>query len=136
MGELLVEKSDFIATITLNRPERLNAISVPMLAALSEALVDADKDPDVRVVILTGAGRGFCAGLDLQELLYEDFKAHRDAYPWRIWDKPRPDPNIDQRRCQNQVAFFRRHARELPGGNPPGEEGRWPRSGQRARFLA
>ncbi len=67
MGDLLVEKSDFIATITLNRPERLNAISIPMLAALSEALVDADKDPDVRVVILTGAGRGFCAGLDLQD---------------------------------------------------------------------
>jgi enoyl-CoA hydratase/carnithine racemase len=67
MGELLVEKSDFVATITLNRPERLNAISVPMLGALSEALVDADKDPEVRVVILTGAGRGFCAGLDLQD---------------------------------------------------------------------
>jgi enoyl-CoA hydratase/carnithine racemase len=67
MGELLVEKSDHIATITLNRPERLNAISVPMLDALSQALVDADKDPEVRVVILTGAGRGFCAGLDLQD---------------------------------------------------------------------
>jgi len=67
MGELLVEKSDFVATITLNRPERLNAISVPMLGALSEALVDADKDPEVRVVVLTGAGRGFCAGLDLQD---------------------------------------------------------------------
>ena len=67
MGELLVEKSEFVATITLNRPERLNAISNPMLAALSEALVDADKDPEVRVVILTGAGRGFCAGLDLQD---------------------------------------------------------------------
>jgi enoyl-CoA hydratase/carnithine racemase len=67
VGELLVEKSDFIATITLNRPERLNAISVPMLAALSEALVEADKDRDVRVVIITGAGRGFCAGLDLQD---------------------------------------------------------------------
>jgi len=67
MGELLVEKSDFVATITLNRPERLNAISGPMLGALSEALVDADKDPEVRVVVLTGAGRGFCAGLDLQD---------------------------------------------------------------------
>ena len=51
MGELLVEKSDFVATITLNRPERLNAISGPMLGALSEALVDADKDPEVRVVV-------------------------------------------------------------------------------------
>ena len=67
MGELLVEKSDFVATITLNRPERLNAITTSMLSALSEALVDADKDPEVRVVILTGAGRGFCAGLDLRD---------------------------------------------------------------------
>ena len=67
MGELLVEKADHIATITLNRPERLNAISVPMLDALSAALVEADKDPDVRVIIITGAGRGFCAGLDLQD---------------------------------------------------------------------
>lgn len=46
MGELLVEKADFVATITLNRPERLNAIAGPMLGALSEALVDADKDPE------------------------------------------------------------------------------------------
>jgi enoyl-CoA hydratase/carnithine racemase len=67
MGELLVEKSDHVATITLNRPERLNAISISMLNALSEALVDADKDPEVRVVVLTGSGRGFCAGLDLQD---------------------------------------------------------------------
>src|SRR5262249_20079704 len=50
---------------TLNRPERMNAISGPMLAALSERLVEANADRDVRVVILTGAGRGFCAGLDL-----------------------------------------------------------------------
>jgi enoyl-CoA hydratase/carnithine racemase len=51
----------------LNRPERLNAISGPMLTALSESLVECDRDPGVRVIILTGAGRGFCAGLDLQD---------------------------------------------------------------------
>ena len=65
--ELRYEKDGAIATLTLNRPDRLNAITGPMLAALSDALVDADRDPDVRVVILTGAGRGFCAGLDLKE---------------------------------------------------------------------
>ena len=67
MSELLYEKEGAIATLTLNRPERLNAISGPMLDALSERLVEADRDPEVRVIVLTGAGRGFCAGLDLQD---------------------------------------------------------------------
>jgi enoyl-CoA hydratase/carnithine racemase len=65
--ELLVEKQGGIATLTLNRPDRLNAISGPMLADLAEQLVECDRDSEVRVIILTGAGRGFCAGLDLQD---------------------------------------------------------------------
>lgn len=65
---LLYEKADHIATLTLNRPERLNAISRPMLRAFSESLVDADGDPDVRVILITGAGKGFCSGLDLKDL--------------------------------------------------------------------
>jgi enoyl-CoA hydratase/carnithine racemase len=67
MSELLYEKDGPIGTITLNRPERLNAISGPMLAALSERLIEANGDRDVRVLIITGAGRGFCAGLDLKD---------------------------------------------------------------------
>jgi len=67
MSELLVEKKDYIATLTLNRPDRLNAINGPMLDLLSRALVDCDADNDVRVIVITGAGRGFCAGLDLQD---------------------------------------------------------------------
>src|SRR5581483_5140032 len=65
--EVLVETDGAVRTITLNRPDRLNAISGPMLGALSSALVAADRDPEVRVIVLTGAGRGFCAGLDLKE---------------------------------------------------------------------
>jgi enoyl-CoA hydratase/carnithine racemase len=64
-AEVLYEAADGIATITLNRPERMNAISGPMLTALSEYLLKANADPKVRVVILTGAGRAFCVGLDL-----------------------------------------------------------------------
>jgi len=64
-AEVLYETEEGIATITLNRPERMNAISGPMLASLSEFLLKADADPKVRVVILTGAGRAFCVGLDL-----------------------------------------------------------------------
>ncbi|HIG40553.1 MAG: enoyl-CoA hydratase-related protein [bacterium] len=63
--ELLVEQKDKIAIMTLNRPERLNAISRDMLQELSAKMVEADKDPEIRCIILTGAGRGFCAGLDL-----------------------------------------------------------------------
>jgi enoyl-CoA hydratase/carnithine racemase len=67
MSELLYEKDGPIATITLNRPERMNTISGPMLAELSARLLDANADRDVRAIILTGSGRAFCAGLDLQE---------------------------------------------------------------------
>ena len=67
-NDLLYEVSEHVATITLNRPDRLNAISGPMLESFSQAFRDADADRDVRVIILTGAGRGFCAGLDLKDL--------------------------------------------------------------------
>lgn len=63
--ELLVEQDNFVLTITLNRPKRLNAISRDMLDELSSKLAEANRDPDVRCIILTGAGRGFCSGLDL-----------------------------------------------------------------------
>ena len=63
--ELIVEQRGRVAVITLNRPERLNAISRDMLGELSEKVVEANKDPDTRCIVLTGAGRGFCSGLDL-----------------------------------------------------------------------
>lgn len=67
MPDLLYEKRDHVATITLNRPERLNAISFEMLELLTQRLGEADADTDVRAIILTGAGRGFCSGLDLKD---------------------------------------------------------------------
>ena len=63
--EVLYEVADHIATITLNAPQRMNTISRPMLEQLGSALLRADNDPEVRCVILTGAGRAFCAGLDV-----------------------------------------------------------------------
>lgn len=63
--EVLYEVSEGVATLTLNRPDRLNTISGPMLAQLSQLLVKANEDPAVRVIVLTGTGRAFCAGLDL-----------------------------------------------------------------------
>ncbi len=67
MPDILFETVEHVATITLNRPDRLNAISGDMLTNLSERLLEYDRDPSVRVIILTGAGRGFCSGLDLKE---------------------------------------------------------------------
>jgi len=67
MADLEVSKDGAVATLTLNRPDRMNAITGPMLDALSAALVDCDRDPAVRVIVLTGAGRGFCGGLDLKD---------------------------------------------------------------------
>ncbi|MFN8507415.1 MAG: enoyl-CoA hydratase-related protein [Dehalococcoidia bacterium] len=65
--ELLAERDGNILILTFNRPERMNAISGPMLAAFSRVLTEANRDTSVRVVIITGRGRGFCAGLDLVE---------------------------------------------------------------------
>ena len=67
MSDILFEVEHHVATITLNRPDRLNAISGPMLASLAEKLLEYDRAREVRVVVLTGAGRGFCAGLDLKD---------------------------------------------------------------------
>jgi enoyl-CoA hydratase/carnithine racemase len=67
--EVLYEVADHVATITLNRPHRRNAISVRMLQLLSELFSRADDDGDVRVVLLTGAGKGFCSGLDIKDAM-------------------------------------------------------------------
>jgi len=66
--EVVYASENHIATITLNRPQRMNTISRTMLDQLTRLLLKADRDPDVRVVILTGTGRAFCAGLDLTEV--------------------------------------------------------------------
>jgi enoyl-CoA hydratase/carnithine racemase len=67
--EVLYEVADHIATITLNRPHRRNAISVRMLQLLGDLLAQADVDGDVRVILLTGAGKGFCSGLDIKDAM-------------------------------------------------------------------
>jgi len=64
---VLFRKEESIAIITLNRPERLNAITADLLHGLIKHLQTAKADPDVASVILTGAGRAFCAGEDLKE---------------------------------------------------------------------
>jgi 2-(1,2-epoxy-1,2-dihydrophenyl)acetyl-CoA isomerase len=66
--DLLEQVKDGVAVLTLNRPDRLNAMSRPMLDALLEALPRLAEDPAVGVVVLAGAGRGFCAGGDVKAM--------------------------------------------------------------------
>ena len=72
MPDLRVDVSDAIATFTFDRPDALNSLTVPLKEELIKAFRGVAKDPAVRVVILTGAGRAFCAGQDLRERLEPD----------------------------------------------------------------
>jgi enoyl-CoA hydratase len=102
---ILVDKVDRIATITLNRPERLNAINETMRGELIAALDDLEVDKAIHVVVLKGAGRAFCSGSDVhdagvpdsgQELhpgdTYFDWTRAQRAqrFLYKIWDLPKP----------------------------------------------
>lgn len=65
--QILYEVEDGILTLTLNRPEKLNAFTAKMLEEMVDALDHADMDDEVRSIIITGSGRGFCAGADLSD---------------------------------------------------------------------
>lgn len=85
---LLYESADRVATITLNRPERLNAIDDVMPGELRRAVERADADADVHVIVLRGAGKGFCGGYDLARYAESEGEAHgTQDMPW--------DPTLD-----------------------------------------
>ncbi len=67
-SEIIYEVADPVATITMNRPDRLNAFTTRMLAEIRHALAEAEKDSRVVGIVLTGAGRGFCSGMDMDAL--------------------------------------------------------------------
>jgi enoyl-CoA hydratase len=80
---ILYERDGAIATITLNRPERLNTIVPPLPDELEQAVIAANRDPEARVIVLRGAGRAFCAGFDFSG----DFASYQDAlYTEGAWD--------------------------------------------------
>jgi 2-(1,2-epoxy-1,2-dihydrophenyl)acetyl-CoA isomerase len=76
---ILIERHPGYRQITLNRPDRLNALTAEMGAALLAALGEAEADRDCRAILLTGAGRGFCAGQDLSQV-GSDLKSLLDGY--------------------------------------------------------
>jgi enoyl-CoA hydratase len=84
---ILYRKQETIVTITLNRPERLNTIVPPMPDEIERAVGEANRDPEVRVIVLRGAGRAFCAGFDFAD----DFKHYRDL----LYSDGRWDPGKD-----------------------------------------
>src|SRR6267143_1705333 len=98
---LLYEVKDAIATLTLNRPERLNALGDTLRDDLYDAIVRASDDPEVRAIILTGAGKGFCAGGDVKAMheareagreraLIDKIAPLRDRVVLAMRDAPKP----------------------------------------------
>jgi enoyl-CoA hydratase/carnithine racemase len=77
---LLVEGEGELATLTLNRPEQRNALSVDLMSEAMDALEELRAHRDVRVVILAGAGPAFCAGHDLSEMVGLDLKRYREVF--------------------------------------------------------
>jgi 2-(1,2-epoxy-1,2-dihydrophenyl)acetyl-CoA isomerase len=96
MGDLRLEVDDGIATITLDRPDALNALTVPLKEELLGAFKSVARDRAVRAVVLTGAGRAFCAGQDLKERLQPD------AAPLAVELRERYNPIIRQMRTLDQ----------------------------------
>ncbi|MCK5837079.1 MAG: enoyl-CoA hydratase/isomerase family protein [Desulfobacula sp.] len=78
--QVIIETGEnHVATLTLNRPESMNTFSTQMAVELNQALVELDFDPLVRVILLKGSGRAFCAGIDVTEL------AGKTAIEYREW---------------------------------------------------
>ena len=78
---ILVQHEDDVTTLTLNRPEKLNAMDPPMVVALMETLRAVDAYPETKVIVLTGAGRGFCAGGDITSFgSSPDHRVHRRGW--------------------------------------------------------
>lgn len=83
---VVYDAADGVATITLNRPEKMNAWNARLSAELGEAMATADEDDGVRAVVVTGAGRAFCAGADLSggEFGGGETPRYRECWPYQV----------------------------------------------------
>src|SRR5437588_2499062 len=98
MAEVLYEVQERVARLTLNRPERGNGITPELLAALEQGVERADGDPAVHVLLLQGAGKGFCGGYDLVWSAEQQLPNHDPAEPW--------DPMLDYAGMSRNVRAF------------------------------
>ena len=89
--------NDFVAEITLNRPEQLNTFNTPLAAELVQALQEADAQTNVRVIILKGAGKAFCAGIDVNEL------SGKSAMEYKAWIEHMEKPLVTISRMSKPV---------------------------------
>jgi 2-(1,2-epoxy-1,2-dihydrophenyl)acetyl-CoA isomerase len=97
---LLIDRTDGVVTLTLNRPESLNSLDIPLKEALREALSELDRDRTCRAVVLTGAGKAFCVGQDLREHAeileagtsgsLDTVRAHFNPIAQRLANLPKP----------------------------------------------
>ncbi len=94
---------DRVATITLNRPERLNAINDEMPGEIRSAVEAANRDDDVHVIVLAGAGRAFCAGYDLKEYAEKPNNPLTQTMPW----DPMIDFDLMYRNTQDFMSLWR-----------------------------
>lgn len=101
---LLYAAADRVATITLNRPERLNAINQAMPGEIRRAVERAEDDPDVHVIVVRGAGKGFCGGYDLKE--YAEAEGEIPGSQDMPWD-PMVDFAMMERNTQDFMSLWR-----------------------------
>ena len=105
-GDVLYESKDRVATITLNRPERFNAISETMPGDIAAAFEHANNDDAIHVVVLTGAGRGFCGGYDIKA--WGEEPGTNPVVQDLPWD-PLIDYNFMSRCTQSFMSIWRCH---------------------------
>ena len=92
-SDIFYDKHEAIATITINRPRVMNACTIRTYGEIAEALQDAERDDAIRAVVLTGAGRGFCAGDDVREIfLNPEFQQHEPSRRAQVEEWRRHDP--------------------------------------------
>lgn len=95
---LILDKGDnFVGSITLNRPDNLNTFNSPMAGELTRALLDMDADPAIRVIIVKGAGKAFCAGIDVNEL------EGKSTLEYRAWIEHMEQPLITVAKMKKPV---------------------------------
>ena len=104
MSKVLFEKDGRIGRILLNRPEKLNAIDDDVPGLLQDAVLAAEHDPSIHVIVLSGKGKGFCGGYDLAS--YAENKGSNNVYQGENWD-PLTDYNFMWGNTQKFMSLWR-----------------------------